>query len=200
MFYYVKETSNKYQIKVFLISLIALIILTGAIIAFVSSFDKLMVSFPQLNSIKEVISNEINNLTPAGLFFVGFSGSLFFVPIAQEIFFYYSLIKGNSILVSFITINAGFFLAQIVNYFLGSKLNKFFFSFISKRKLYKARRFINKHGGIGVFLFNFLPLPAPLLTFALGIARYNIYRLLFYTLLGTALKYAVMILFYLAVT
>jgi len=198
-FYYIKEISNEYKIKVFLTSLIVLIVVIGSIIAFTNTFDQLVLSSNLLNSVKSAIINEVKSLSPTGLFYTGFGGGLFFIPIPQEIFFYYGLLKGNAILISLLTVNAGYLLSQGVNYFIGVRLNKFFLQIISKRRLYKARRFINKHGGKGVFLFNLLPLPAPVLTFALGISKYNVYRLFFYTFLGTALKYFVIILFFLIV-
>ena len=118
------------------------------------------------------------------------------MPLSQELFFYYGISKGSPIFLSLLMINAGFLLAQFVNYELGKKLNRFFLYFMSKKKLYKTRRFINKRGWVGVFLFNLLPLPAPLLTFALGITKYNIYRLFFFMVLGNIIKYAVMIGFF----
>ncbi len=66
----------------------------------------------------------------------------------------------------------------------------------SKKKVYDTRRFVNKYGALGIFLFNFLPFPAPLLTFALGIARYNFTRLFVLTLVGKLAKYIVLIIIY----
>ncbi|MBS3094379.1 VTT domain-containing protein [Candidatus Pacearchaeota archaeon] len=194
--YYIAETSNKYKIKVFLTGLIVFIILVGVVVVFTDTFGSLGSNIPFIESIKSVVIEEVKALTPTGLFYTGFAGGLFFIPLPQEIFFYYGLLKGNSMFLSLLTVNAGYLLSQVVNYYLGSRLNKFFLHIVSKRKLYKVRRFINKQGGKGVFIFNFLPLPAPVLTFGLGIAKYNIYRLFFYTILGTALKYALIILFF----
>lgn len=198
-FYFVKEKSNRYKIKVFLTIVISLIIILGSLIAFAGTFNKIVFKLPGLSSAKEFIFTEMNSFSEISLFYSGFIGGLFFIPIPQELFFYYGLVKGNSILISLLTVNAGFLLAQAVNYLIGSKLSNFFMNIISKRKMYKARRFINKRGGFGVFIFNFLPLPAPLLTFALGITRYNKYRLIFYTLLGTGLKYGAIIVFFILV-
>jgi len=190
--YYIHEISNKPKIKFFLVTLILIIILTGATIAVIATFDTLL-TIPQVTSIKSAIYDEITSLSPAGLFYSGFFGGLFFLPIPQELFFYYSLTKGHPILIAFLTINAGYLLAQAVNYFIGVKLNKPFMNLVSKKRLYKSRRFLNKHGAKAIFIFNFLPLPAPLLTFALGITRYNIYRMFFYTTLGTICKYLTII-------
>jgi len=195
-FYYIGEISHNGRKKFLLVSFIVFIVCIGLIVAFASTIGNFIFQSASFDSLKEVIMREVNGLTLAGLFYIGFIGSLFFVPFLQELSFFYSIVKGNSIIFSFIMVNAGYLLAQAVNYFVGNKLSKPFMALISKRKLFKARRFINKHGAKGVFLSNFLPLPAPLLTFALGITRYNVYRLFFYTLLGIFLKYLIIIGFY----
>lgn len=195
-FYFIKEKSNKHKIKILIgLALIGIIVL-GTGIAFGGTLLTIVYGVPGVSSTQEFILQEVNSLSETSLFYTGFIGGLFFIPIPQELFFYYGLVKGNSILLSLLTVNAGYLLAQGVNYLIGSKLSPFFMHIISKKRMYKARRFINKRGGIGVFIFNFLPLPAPLLTFALGMARYNMYRLIFYTLLGAGAKYGVMIIFF----
>lgn len=191
--HYVRETSNGPKIKAFLITLLILIVLACTLLIFDDQFDNILSKVPVIYDSKNYILAEVEELSPAGLLYAGFFGGLFFVPIPQELLFYYALLKGNAIFLSFVTVNIGFLIAQLANYSLGSRLNKFFFNIISKKKLYSTRRFINHHGGKGVFLFNLLPLPAPLLTFALGIAKYNIYRLFFYMILGTLLKYSIII-------
>lgn len=198
-FYYIKETSNVSKITVFLTSLFIVIIIVGIFIALLSIVDDALLNKPGIKSIKDFIMTDVKEITPIGLFYIGLGGGIFFMPIPHEPFYYYGLVKGNSILFSLFTINAGFFLAQILNYLMGLRLSKIFRNLVSKKDLYKVRRFINKHGGIGVFFFNLLFLPAPLLTFALGITRYNVYRLFFYTFLGTALKYAAMIIFFILI-
>lgn len=198
-FHFVSEISNHRRRKIALITFVVLIVLIGLFVAFASTIWTFFFQFESFSSLREVIMHEVTDLTLAGLFYIGFVGGLFFVPFPQEVSFFYSLFKGNSIIFSFIMVNAGYLLAQAVNYFIGNKLSKPFMALVSKKKLFKARRFINKYGAKGVFLFNFLPFPAPLLTFALGITRYNIYRLFFYTLLGIFLKYAFIVGFYLLV-
>ena len=66
-------------------------------------------------------------------------------------------------------------------------------NFISKKKVYETRRFINRFGGYGVFLSNLSPLPAEILTFALGITKYNVYRLYTLQILGTVIKYVAIV-------
>ena len=89
-------------------------------------------------------------------------------------------------------------LVQILNYYIGFKLSPYVIDLLSKRKIYHARRYIHKYGGYGIIIFNVLPLPAPLLTLALGITKYNFRRLMILTIIGRGLKYASVIVFYLA--
>ena len=123
-------------------------------------------------------------------------GGLFFVPSPDEIIFYYGLSKGHSYLFAFVGAILGYMIAQVINYYAGNKISPLVMHVISKRKVYKARRFVNKYGTLGIFLFNFLPFPGPLLTFALGIAKYNFIRLFVLALTGIAFKYLAAIIIY----
>lgn len=198
-YYFVEEKSNGYKLKVFTVFSFMIIISIIILLVLFQTFKDAQPGSLRY-SIKDDIKSEIINYSLAGIFYSGFIGGLFFIPLPQEVFFYFGLFKGNSIIYSIIAIMSGYILSQLLNYYIGAKLHKPFMSFISKKKLYKTRRYTNKYGPLSVFLFNFLPLPAPLLTFALGIARYNIYRLFFYITLGSLLKYFAMILFFFLTT
>ncbi len=195
-FCFVIENSNKQKLRVFFTSSIILFISIGLVISLFFTFKDFNEGGDIFITVKEKIMTQVKSTTPAGMFYSGFWSSLFFVPISGEFFYYYAIAKGSSIFISLLMINAGFLLAQFINYAFGKKLSTYFLYFMSKKKLYETRRFINKRGWLGVFLFNLLPLPAPLLTFALGITRYNIYRLFFFMILGSILKYAIIIVFF----
>lgn len=195
-FHFVEETSNKHKRKIILTTFVVFVILIGGTIASWSIFSQWWTDSTYSNSFDRIIWKEVKSFSVTGLFYAGFVGGLFFVPIPQEIFFYLGLIKGNPILLSFLMINAGFLLAQLLNYYVGKNFSKVIIHLVSKKTLYGARRFVSNHGRSGVFLFNLLPLPAPLLTFGLGIVKYNIFRLFFYTLLGTFFKYLFIVAFF----
>lgn len=189
---FIIERSNKQKLKIFTAALLLSIILIAFIVAFQDSLSR----YSRIGSFQEAIKSEINNLSPAGLFYSGFFGGLFFLPIPQEAFFYYGLSQGSPPVTSALLVNAGFLLAQIINYFIGLKLGSLLLQFISKRKVYKYRRKLNKYGSATILVFNIFPLPASPLTFALGLSKYNIYRLFFYIIIGTAIKYSLMILYF----
>lgn len=199
-YHFVFESSNKYKLKVFFITLIAIIILVGFTIASITIFRDRIYQMQSFQTVKDVIYTEIKSATPTGLFYSGLFGGLFFIPLPHEIVFYYGLTKGNPVFFSFIMILSGYLFSQAFNYYFGSKFSNLFLNLISKKKIYKIRRYVNKRGALGIFLFNLLFLPAPILTFALGLTRYNVYRLLFYTILGNILKFSLIVLFYLLIT
>lgn len=186
---FVYEVSNRNKITTFVIFVIFMVISLGVIFALRSAIFDLV----KYNSIISSIRISIVSLSPLGLFYSGLLGGLFFFPLPQEVFFYASMVRGSPIIFSVLMVNAGFFLAQFVNYFIGLKLSSFILHFLSKGKVYRIRRFNNKYGPWGIFFMNVLPLPAPLLTFALGITKYNIQRLMFFIFLGITVKYAAMI-------
>lgn len=193
---FIEERSSKHKKKVVLINIVLLVVLVGAVIAFATTFKDYTSDIPLYNFIKESIITEAASFTPAGLFYIGFTGGLFFLPVPQEIFFYLALMHCSSLILSFFLINAGYLLAQSINYFIGRRLSGVAIHLLSKKRVYKARRYVNKRGALAVFLFNALPLPAPLLTFALGITKYNIYRLYFFTALGTTVKFVAIAAFF----
>ena len=154
-------------------------------------------TFPFIKITIQGIQSSIIDATSLGLLYAHFIGGLFFVPSPEEAIFYYGLVKSQAILLPLIFSLLGYLLAQVLNYYLGSRISSFTMHFISKKKVYKTRRFVNKYGIYGIFLFNLLPFPAPLLTFALGIARYRFSRMFIYTSLGVLCKYLVLIGIYL---
>lgn len=195
--HFIAETSSKRKRKIVLTTFVICLILIGMGIAGFTVLKESIKNTSLFKPIYNVIVNEIQESTPVGLFYQSFLTGLFFVPFPQELFFYIGLQKGNSIILSVLLSNAGYLLAQALNYALGWSLSQTVIHLISKKTLYKARRYVNKHGRTGLFLFNLFPLPAPVLTLGLGITKYNIYRLFFYTLLGSMLKYPIVVLFFL---
>ncbi|HLC31799.1 MAG TPA: VTT domain-containing protein [Candidatus Nanoarchaeia archaeon] len=148
---------------------------------------------PILGILINAIKKDLVNTTPIGLFYGHFIGGIFFVPSADELIFYYGLSKGSPPFLLLIFALTGYMLSQVVNYFLGEKIGPHLMHFISKKKVYKTRRFVNKYGAYGIIIFNILPFPAPLLTFALGIAKYNKYRLYFLMLITKTIEYLAII-------
>ncbi len=195
---FIYKTSNKEKIKVFIISVIVIAsLVAGGFILEQTVYDKIRETV-FFGSIGDFFKTEITKLTPTGLFYTGFLGASIFVPMPIEILYYIGLTKGSPVILSFFLINLGIFLAQIVNYWIGSRFSPLLLHFVSTRKIYKVRRFINKYGAYGIFFFNIIPTtPSEILTFALGITKYNVMRLFTLMTAAVLIKYVVISAIYL---
>ena len=123
-FGFIIENSNKQKRRIFFVSLIVILIALGLTIALFTTFQDFEGDASYYESIKQLVKEQVNSLTPAGLFYMGFGASLFFVPLSPEPLFYIGISKGNAIWLALLMVNAGFLLAQIFNYEVGKKLNK----------------------------------------------------------------------------
>lgn len=192
---FIQENSHRQKIKALLISGSTLLIFVAVTLVLFYQWGSITQNFPIADKITEHVRRNIVNFTPAGLFYDFFLGGIFFVPSPDEVLFYYAMGK-IGFFYPFIFSLAGFMLAQILNYYLGLKLSPFILHFVSKSKVYATRRFVNKYGAYGIFISNFLPLPGPLLTFALGIAKYNFSRAFMISLAGKACKFIAIAIIY----
>jgi membrane protein YqaA with SNARE-associated domain len=193
-YHYIQENSSKYKIRVLVFSIIAFLLFLFLAIFFYKFGYNLFKTTPFLHKIITYLKYNFVNVTPIGLFYEHLIGGIFFVPSADELVFYYGLMNGNPILFSFVAALTGYMLAQILNYTIGSKISNFMLHLVSKKKVYKTKRWINKYGAYGIFLFNAIPiLPAPLLIFALGVTKYNFKRLFIITTLAKVLEYSILI-------
>ena len=194
---FIQENSSWAKLWTLITSLLILFLILIIGVFFSTFFYDILYSIPYVDGWIGFFTLNIKNLTIFGLFLAHLIGGLFFIPSPDEIIFYYGLIKGNNYLLALFFSTLGYMIAQLFNYYFGKKISPLIMHIISKKKVYDARRYVNKYGSWGIFLFNFLPLPGPLLTFALGIARYNFTRLFVLTLAGKIAKYTVLILSYL---
>ncbi|HIH05450.1 TPA: hypothetical protein HA281_03280 [Candidatus Woesearchaeota archaeon] len=192
---FIKETPNHQKIRILGVTLLSILAAVGLWIALKSVLAEI-VGAESLEAAQGYVIADMASFTAIGLFYWGFISGLFFTPVPVEILpvlYFKGLLNGNSPLFSLFLQFAALVPAHAIDYYLGRKFSPAFLNFISKRKVYKAKRWINAYGSYAVFLFNVLPLPAPILTFALGIARYNILRLSVLFLLGNAVKYLAII-------
>ncbi len=186
--------------RIITIASFAVIILALAVFVFsMRSSLSTVFSLPYVNETYHFFEQDVRALNPLGIFYITFFGDLFFNPIPPELFFYAALLKNNAPWLLTIASFAGIILANIVNYVVGRRCSLFFMYFMSKKNVYKVRRYVNRYGAYAVVIFNILPLPAPLLTFALGMARYNKWRLFTALIIGSIVKHALIFGFHYAV-
>jgi membrane protein YqaA with SNARE-associated domain len=186
---FILQNSNAQRIRVLLFTLFILLTLIGVGIAFKDTFVKVAKDTSLVQSLVGLVKLEFKELTPIGLFYAGLIGGLFFVLMPLEFLFYASILKGSNPWLSLFLIVVGYNIANVINYYLGYKFSPFVLYFFSKKKVYEIRRFIDRWGGYGIFFSNISPLPAEMLTFALGIAKYNVYRLFSIAIVANVLKY-----------
>ena len=186
-FVYEDPTSRNKQILVLTI----LLVLVGSIIILDTS--QILTKSTTLNSLIAHISAEISQVSSIGLLYMGLLGGLFFVPIPLEPLFLLGLKNGNPGIWSMFLTLAGFSTSLVISYALGAKLSSYLITIIDKKKLYDIKRKVNKYGSGVIFLFGLAPLPIPILSFALGIARYNLLRMCVYAFSGLIIKFLIMI-------
>jgi len=190
---YIQENNRLSKIRSVVIFIISCLVFLFLAILFYKFWSSVIQTIPILNKIMISLRYNLTNTTPIGLFYGHFVGGIFFVPSADELIFYYGLLQGNPPLFSFGAALFGYMLAQVLNYLMGSKISTLVLHLVSKKKVYKTKRWVNKYGAYGIFLFNVTPLPAPLLTFALGVTKYNFKRLFLITIVAKVLEYLAII-------
>lgn len=194
---FIYESRNYKKIGSIIASFIILVLLAGVVLYYLVFSKDSSFSLIFLDNLGDFIKEDFANPSPFGIFYAGFIGSLFFIPLPQEVFLVSALIAGTSAYVAFSAIFIGTIAGNVFNYYAGIKLSPFFIHLTSKRQLYKLRRTVNRFGIYAIFLFNILPLPSPLLTFGLGITKYNSKKLFSVLTLGVVFKYIIIIfLFY----
>ena len=143
------------------------------------------------------LAPDFDRLTPVTLLYTGVLSGLFFVPIPLEFAFLAGVRAGTPVGLSFLAVIAGFLVGNLVSYLVGWKLSRFVMHLVNAKQMYGLRRKVNKYGSVAVFLVSVVPGPSPQLTFALGMARYNMARLFVWFLAGNVVKYTVLSLFFL---
>lgn len=174
---------------------IATFIIIGISLILICSFiSYVLFTHTALTLFHSATQASTTNITPQKLLLFSFFGGIFFTPIPLELPFFKAMIEGQPILFSLLMIFIGLIPSQTINYFLGASFGKLTGYFVSKRKLYKTRSWMSKHGALALFVFNAIPiLPAPFASFAVGITKYNLGRFYIITILGNLVRFGIII-------
>ena len=189
---FIYQTSRRQRFQVF--GLVLLVILCIGLIYYV--YRLLGVAFPGILGLQEFIVYHIYNVTELGIFLLGFFGSLFFIPLPIDFLFFKSLTNGANPGLALVLVLIGSIIGNFIDYFLGLWFSKYARYLVSVKKIYAAKRWVNRYGQWAIFVFNLTPLPGSLLTFAVGITRYNIFRLFTFFILGNLVKFGAYALFF----
>lgn len=195
-YYFIYQNSNRQKIKIFFFSLIVFLLLGATLFAFHTTLSEAEGGEGEgaVGSIWKLVKNKIGQTTPTGMFYSGFFGASLFIPLPLELLFMRALKAGSDPWLSYFFITTGIILSQVINYLIGAKLSKLILHIVSIKKVYEMRRKLNKYGAYGIFFGNLIPfIPSELITFGLGLAKYNVYRLFTVTIIAVALKYLVIV-------
>ena len=116
---FIQENSNFHKLKVLLFTLSILF----AILAISVTLRKPIYETAQQTSIFQSLISltklELKELTPAGLFYTGLIGGLFFILMPLEVLFYSTVLRGVDPFLSVFLMVTGFGLSQVINYAIG---------------------------------------------------------------------------------
>jgi len=191
----IDEVSNFQKVRVILVTILLLLFLISVGFTIFNYREALIVQH-SFEGVKNIFEDDLADFTPIGLMILSFIGGFFFIPLPIELFFFKGLLNGNPYFLSLFFVIIGYLPAQLINYWIGSRFSQLVMTLFSRKKVYKVKRWVNKYGAYGIFGFNILPLPSPVLTFALGIANYNLLRLFLWMFLGALIKYLAIIGFH----
>ena len=128
---------------------------------------------------------------------VHFSGYLFFILSPVEILFVHMLSEPHARSLLFILAMATALTAQTIDYALGYLFSDEVIDNVIGQKKYKRNlRRIETYGDWTIFVFCLFPLSSPILILVAGMIRYSLRRVLLFSSLGLALKYAALIYFF----
>jgi membrane protein YqaA with SNARE-associated domain len=125
---------------------------------------------------------------------INFTGYLFFILMPVEALVPLYIVEGHSALVIFILAMGTALLAQLVDYYTGYLISdRIINKLIGSKKFTRFRRTIGEYGYPAIFLFNLLPISSPLIVLGAGMLRFNLRRVMFFSILGLTLKYLFLI-------
>ncbi|MFH0978680.1 MAG: VTT domain-containing protein [Candidatus Woesearchaeota archaeon] len=132
----------------------------------------------------------VHDITPLKQFILGIISGIVFIPVPApvELTFYIGLKQGNPVLLSMAAALLGFVIGSAISYLTGWKLSQQVVYLLSTRKIHAIRRKVNKYGAYAIILMNLVPAPSDVLSFSLGIVKYNAKRLFFFLMLAVIVK------------
>lgn len=191
---YNKDEKKKFLILTFYISLF-LILFILSYYFFLKNLDFFLIQF--INVLVDGVSLQIKDLSYQGIFYIALFGGFFLIFMPLEVIFISVLTSGKSAILLIPLYLIGLTISYTINYFIGYKLGTFSKKLITYKKFYSIKKFVNNHGVLAIFLFNFLPLPSQPLSTILGVFKYNLIKFYVFFLLGQFFKYLIISITYL---
>jgi membrane protein DedA with SNARE-associated domain len=143
---------------------------------------------------REIYEDRTQSLQSFGL--IHFSGYLFFLlmPVEMAFVYYLSYYEDAKLIgVALFTATS----AQIIDYLIGLSFSSNFIRyFVGEKRVEKAEKQIRRYGNLTIFVFNLFPLSSPIIALVAGMLKLRFRDLLFFSLTGLILKYAILSLIF----
>ena len=186
---FIYETSNNRLQRLIAISILALLILAGIVMAVFNI--RLAREFPLAAPwYSRYVPDMIHNTSPLKLFIFCMLSTMIFFQIPAELAFYFGINNGGSVVFRIFVALAGSLVGHIVSYLVGLKLSKQIMYLLSAKTFFSVRRKVNRWGAYAILILNVLPAtPSDVLTVGLGTVRYNRKRLFLLIVIGNFIKF-----------
>ncbi len=143
------------------------------------------------------VATEISASSYIGTAYIALIGGLFFIFLPLELLFYKALATGGSAALLFLIFIIGVIISYSLDYIIGEHFSGISRKLVSPKKFYKLKSFINKHGKAAILVIYLVPLmPSQLMTFMLGVFRYDKTRLFVFFICSWILKLYLLIMLY----
>lgn len=188
---FIYETSNNRTQRFIALCLMILLALSG-LFFILGGVDLASGGKVSGNEKTDLIPDFVKEVTLEKQFLVSAMSGMIIFPIPNEVPFYMGLKQGNDPLLSILLTVLGFSIGNCITYFLGLKLSKQVVYLLSTKKIYELRRKVNTWGIYAIIAVNIIPSPSDILTFGLGMVRYNFKRLFITLVISNMIKFSIL--------
>jgi membrane protein DedA with SNARE-associated domain len=190
---FVHETANN-RVKRLVALLVMILLVVSALVVAAVNYGRIQGKPSSESLLSRYTPDVVHDITPFKQFILSMVSGIAFIPIPApvEITFYVGLKQGEPLLLSMGATLLGYVIGSAISYLLGWKLSKQVVYLLSTRKIYAIHRQVNKYGVWAIILANLIPfMPGDLLSFSLGMTKYNAKRLFFFLTLSIIVNLSV---------
>ena len=156
---------------------------------------RLLQQNPEMYETYRFVESQLGKNSLLWLFMISFIGSLFFVTIPTDFFYFYYLLAGANIFSTTIVYFLGVTLGRIVDYWIGYIFSGFVIKHVIKKNEEEFNRKFGLWGSNILFFGNLIPF-FPLEFFAafVGTLKLNFWKFLLYNCLGKIVKLLLLVI------
>jgi membrane protein YqaA with SNARE-associated domain len=177
--------NNKPLIYFWLI-IVALLIIVAFLRPVIESF---VMGSPELRDTYLFVKGQLDKNSMLWLFIISFLGSLFFITLTTDIFFFFFIVRGADPLQTVFIYMIAVVLGRVVNYWIGYLFSGFVTRKVLKQDYHDFNKKYSKIESSVLFFGNFIPLfPTEFYIAFLGTVKYDFWKVLLYNTLGKLIK------------